>query len=205
MRGRGPVVHLNRSRKAGQIEAVVRDYRGQPTKGLRTLDIGCGNGGISNVFCELNEHYGVDIADQRKQPCGDFEFRQVDSALLPFGDGFFDVVLSNHVIEHVPDQSLHLSEIRRVLTPGGCAYLATPNRSSPIMEGHVGNPLVLKYRDMAPLFRNAGFIVKEYALDVAADPARFAGEVAWAKFLPRSLLKLARPLFPSHIFMLSPA
>src|SRR3546814_18660903 len=53
------------------------------------------------------------------------------SDLLPFADDSFDVVLSNHVIEHVgeqPEQLAHLSELRRVLTPGGIGYLAVPNR-----------------------------------------------------------------------------
>src|SRR3546814_5510744 len=53
------------------------------------------------------------------------------SDLLPFADDSFDVVLSNHGIEHVgeqPVQLAHLAELRRVLTPGGIGYLAVPNR-----------------------------------------------------------------------------
>ena len=205
-RGRGPVVHLDRSRKARQIEAVVRDFRGgAPIAGLVTLDIGCGNGGISDWLAQANTHYGVDVADQRRDDCAPFEFHQVSDEHLPFADATFDLVVSNHVIEHVGDQRRHLTEIARVLKPGGCAYLATPNRSSPIMEGHVGNQQVLRYRQMTPLFEQCGFAVREYALDVAAHPERFAGEVAWARMLPGFVLKAARPLFPSHIFMLTPA
>lgn len=200
-RGRGPVVHLDRSKKARQIEAVARDFLGRPVEGMVTLDIGCGNGGISARLARDNEHYGVDVADLRKEVEG-FEFRQVSDERLPFPDAMFDLVVSNHVIEHVSDQELHLAEIRRVLKPGGCVYLATPNKSSPIMEGHVGNQMVLRYSQMAPLMRRCGFEVTEYALAVAAHPDRFAGEVAWAKYLPRPLLAMARRWFPSHIFML---
>lgn len=202
-RGRGSVLNLDRSKKARQIEAVSRDFLGRPVAGMVTLDIGCGNGGISAWLAQDNDHYGVDVADLRKIVDG-FTFTQVSDERLPYPDSMFDFVVSNHVIEHVSDQELHLSEIRRVLKPGGCAYLATPNKSSPIMEGHVGNEKVLRYRQMAPLMRKCGFDVREYALEVAAMPDRFSGEVAWAKFLPRPLLTLARDWFPSHIFMLRP-
>lgn len=202
-RGRGAVVHLDRSNKARQIEAVVADFIGRPVVGMATLDIGCGNGGISDWLAEDNRHSAVDVADQRKGAC-DYDFALVSDERLPFDDDSFDLVLSNHVIEHVSDQQSHLREIRRVLKPSGCVYLATPNKSSPIMEGHVGNEMVLRYRQMAPLFRKCGFAVSEYALDVAKQPEKYAGEVAWARPLPRPLLKLARPLFPSHIFMLRP-
>jgi 2-polyprenyl-3-methyl-5-hydroxy-6-metoxy-1,4-benzoquinol methylase len=191
-RGRGAVVHLDRSKKARQIEAVARDFLGHAVAGKVTLDIGCGNGGISAWLAAENAHYGVDVA-------------QVSDEVLPFADASFDFVVSNHVIEHVADQRRHLREIRRVLRADGCCYLATPNRSSPIMEGHVGNDQVLHYREMGPLLQSCGFAVTEYALDVAARPVELAGEVAWARYVPRTLLKLARPLFPSHIFMLRPA
>ncbi len=202
-RGRGPVVHLDRSKKARQIEAVVSDFLGHEVEGMVTLDIGCGNGGISDWLADGNQHFAVDVEDQRKGDCA-YEFAVVADERLPFADDTFDLVLSNHVIEHVGDQQLHLREIGRVLKPTGCVYLATPNKSSPIMEGHVGNDMVLRYRQMAPLCERCGFTVTEYALEVAKQPEKFAGEVAWAKHLPRPFLKLARPLFPSHIFMLRP-
>lgn len=203
-RGRGPVYKLDRSKKARQIAAVSQDFIGAPVAGMVTLDIGCGNGGISAWLATDNEHYGVDVADLRSTSEG-FAFTQVADERLPYPDAMFDFVVSNHVIEHVGDQRLHLAEIRRVLKPDGCCYIATPNRSSPIMEGHVGNEQVLRYRQMGLLLQESGFAVTEYALDVAAEPDRFAGEVAWSRHVPRPLLKLARPLFPSHIFMLRPA
>jgi SAM-dependent methyltransferase len=55
----------------------------------------------------------------------------VQDTQLPFADETFDVVLTNHVIEHVGDeqaQRAHLAELRRVLRPCGVGYLAVPNR-----------------------------------------------------------------------------
>jgi SAM-dependent methyltransferase len=50
---------------------------------------------------------------------------------LPFPDDAFDVVITNHVIEHVGEHAMpnaSLARIRRVLAPAGRAYLAVPNR-----------------------------------------------------------------------------
>lgn len=203
MRGRGPVVHLDRAGKARMIEAILCDFRGSSIEGLTTLDIGCGNGGISSHFAASNDHFAVDVVDQRKIFTPEYTFKTISNELLPFEDGIFDIVISNHVIEHVTDQRRHLLEIRRVLRTGGCVYLATPNKSSPIMEGHVGNDNVLRYHEMGPLIRSCGFQVVEYGVSVAQDPQRYHGEVRWARVLPSAILKLLRPLFPSHIFVLT--
>ncbi len=205
MRGRGSVIKLDRFKKARSIHAILADHCGGAITGKRTLDIGCGNGGISEFFSETNVHSGVDVTDHRKNDDKRYTFHLVSNEILPFEDNEFDVVISNHVIEHVSDQQLHLKEILRVLKSNGCAYLATPNKSSPIMEGHVGNEMVLKYADMGPMIQQCGFVGKEYGVAVASRPEDFEGEVKWAKYIPASLLKLMRPFFPSHIFILSPS
>ena len=48
---------------------------------------------------------------------------------LPFEDSSFDTCVTYDVIEHIPigTEKLFLSEIHRVLKPGGCLYLSTPN------------------------------------------------------------------------------
>lgn len=45
---------------------------------------------------------------------------------MPFADGSFDVVLANHVLEHVDDDRQAVAEIHRVLARGGRAILQTP-------------------------------------------------------------------------------
>ena len=59
-------------------------------------------------------------------------------------DGSFDVVVSNHVVEHVGDreaQRTHLAELRRVLAADGLGYLATPTRWA-LVEPHFTVPLL---------------------------------------------------------------
>lgn len=51
---------------------------------------------------------------------------QVDIEATAFDDSAFDVVIANHVLEHVDDDRRALAEIRRVLAPSGLALLQTP-------------------------------------------------------------------------------
>lgn len=51
---------------------------------------------------------------------------KMDIHQIPFGENHFDAVLCNHVLEHVQDDIKAMSEIRRVLKPGGWAILQVP-------------------------------------------------------------------------------
>jgi SAM-dependent methyltransferase len=100
----------------------------------RVLEVGTGVGGIAHylathprVRCEVTS---VDVVDVREAREG-YRFHLVEGTALPFADGSFDAVVSNHVIEHVGDrraQLAHLRECRRVLAREGRGYLAVPNR-----------------------------------------------------------------------------
>jgi ubiquinone/menaquinone biosynthesis C-methylase UbiE len=101
---------------------------------IRILDVGTGSGGIANYFgvhkqlnCEVTS---VDVIDERKIFDG-YRFVRVAGIDLPFEDKSFDVVISNHVIEHVgtkKSQQKHLEEIVRVLKLDGRGYVAAPSR-----------------------------------------------------------------------------
>ena len=54
---------------------------------------------------------------------------RVDLLAVPYPDASFDIVIANHVLEHVADDRKALSEIRRVLKIGGHAILQTPYSS----------------------------------------------------------------------------
>jgi SAM-dependent methyltransferase len=115
--------------------------------GAALLDIGAGSGWIAHYFATHPalrlRVSAVDARDERVVRDG-YAFERVAGAALPFGDASFDVVLSNHVIEHVggeAEQVAHLAEARRVLRPGGILYLAVPNRWS-LVEPHYRLPLL---------------------------------------------------------------
>ena len=54
------------------------------------------------------------------------DVQKVDMLNMQFPDQSFDLVIANHVLEHVVEDTKALSEIRRVLRPGGLAILQTP-------------------------------------------------------------------------------
>ena len=119
----------NRKSKAQKILEVLKKHHGAPVQNHTILDIGTGNGEISSYIGETNTVFSVDISDTR-QSKSRFSFSLCNEA-LPFRDNSFDFVISNHVIEHVQDQEVHIKEIKRVLKKGGVLYLATPNRLWP--------------------------------------------------------------------------
>ena len=57
------------------------------------------------------------------------DVRAIDVCRVPFADNTFDVIICNHVLEHVPDDQKALSELFRVLKPTGFAVLQTPYSS----------------------------------------------------------------------------
>ena len=54
-----------------------------------------------------------------------FTFTVADAQSLPFDDNAFDMVVANHMLYHIPDLPKALSEVRRVLKPGGRLFTAT--------------------------------------------------------------------------------
>src|SRR5580765_4326201 len=104
------------------IESLVDAGGAKPN--LKVLDLCCGQGNVSEALirrgCKVT---GIDFSPamlafaRGRAPSA--IFTEGDAQKLPFDDAQFDVVVSNLGICHVPDQPRALSEVRRVLRPGG--------------------------------------------------------------------------------------
>ena len=100
------------------------------------LDLGCGSG-AGAVFLSQQGHSvtAVDVDSELIHllptvwPASKINWKWYDGQILPLANNSCDIVTSFQVIEHVPDASLFLKEIFRVLKPKGCLVLTTPNRT----------------------------------------------------------------------------
>lgn len=99
-----------------------------PAKGLRWVDVGCGNGAFTENIVERCAPEAVDgidpsegqLAFARQRPAGRLaQFRQGDAMALPFADKSFDVAVMALVIFFVPDPAKGVAEMARVTRPGG--------------------------------------------------------------------------------------
>jgi len=95
------------------------------------LDIGCGDGHFAAVAFPEGIEVGIDVteaivAEARQR--GPYRSTAVgDGTVLPYADETFCTVVSNCVIEHIPDIESVVREIARVLVPGGVFVFSVPN------------------------------------------------------------------------------
>ena len=97
--------------------------------GSRVLDLGCANGSFA---APCGQHVVRVDLERPSRPLSGFEpgFLQADGARLPFAARTFDLVISNHSLEHFDDLDGALREIGRVVKPDGALFVAVPDAST---------------------------------------------------------------------------
>lgn len=104
-------------------------------KGKSVLDIASGSGYGSYLMAKHAKSVkGVDISKEainyasNKYSCKNLQFIVGNASTIPFEDNKFDIVTSFETLEHIDeDQAKFISEIKRVLKPGGLLIISTPN------------------------------------------------------------------------------
>jgi ubiquinone/menaquinone biosynthesis C-methylase UbiE len=222
----------SRAQKAEKIVAVLRAHGLEVSKSrLLDVGCSCGII-TSLLAKEFKWLVGVDLERSITQTGhGEFDFIQADACYLPLDSGSFDAVILNHVLEHVIDSPRLLGEIWRILVPGGRCYLACPNRFS-LIEPHYRLPFLSWlprswadayvrlfkrgecYLDYPPgYFRLLKMVHRFEICDLSIemiknsrmyfpDDKKLMRQTAWVRWLPTSLLKGLRPIFPVFILLL---
>jgi len=130
---KGPYRH-HLAKRREYLESTLASYTSNK-KQLRGIDLGCGDGiNLSLLSRHVEELYGSDYNLVRLiralgHHTADLLFL-ADVIDYPVQDDSFDLILFNHVLEHIPDDIKALNEVYRILKPGGLLILGVPNEGA---------------------------------------------------------------------------
>ncbi|MCL0048707.1 class I SAM-dependent methyltransferase [Dehalococcoidia bacterium] len=125
------------------FEVLVKELKIKLHPSL-VLDIGCANGLFIRAFLRMGVScYGIDLF-----PSGDGTIKG-DARFFPFKDNSFDLITATEVLEHVEEYEDVISEINRVLKPGGFVFMTTPTPIDQLIRKLIGSAsdehVVLKF------------------------------------------------------------
>jgi ubiquinone/menaquinone biosynthesis C-methylase UbiE len=110
----------------------------------RVLDLGCGTGIVARLLRDRlgagTRLTGVDASAEMiahaRTLAPEIDWREANAMKLPFADASFELVVSQQMLQFVPEPAAALGEIRRVLVPGGRLVAATwrPRRELPLFD-----------------------------------------------------------------------
>jgi arsenite methyltransferase len=118
---------------------------GRLAPGERVLDLGSGAGTDSLIAAQMvgagGGVTGIDMTPEMltraraaaaEMGAANVEFVEAEAERLPFADAGFDVVISNGVIDLIPDKDAVFAELHRVLAPGGRMQIADVTIQNPV-------------------------------------------------------------------------
>jgi len=225
-----------RSQKFGKILSVLQDFD-PAIQSLACLDIGSSSGIITSL---LGNHFslaiGIDIDQEAVRYAKEHhssdrnQFLIADAMRMPFKDGSLDVVVCNHIYEHVPEARRLMDEIHRVMKDEGFCYFSAGNKHM-IIEGHYSLPFLswlpkplaniylrlsrkgkfyyeehLSLRSLRQLVQK--FKIHDYTLAIIQDPEKYSALDLFnpQSFLYRGIRRAAPYLYrwiPTYVWVLT--
>jgi len=155
-----------------ELEKLAREWAGG-----RLLNLGCGHGADFLPFAGKFDLYGIDFAEEMitlaRKYATKYHFQPAlavaDLTALPFPDAAFDCAIAVATYHHLkePSRLPALKELRRVLKPGGSAFITVWNRGQP--KFWLKNPELL-----IPWKRREGTLYRYYHLFTYGEIGRLA-------------------------------
>lgn len=133
--------------KAFAILQTIKKFKERPLIDSLCVDIGCGSGGITyHLSPYFKNIIGIDpepwqLWIEYKKKAKNIFYIENKTEKLSILDSSVDYVVCNQVYEHVSNPEILITQIYRILKPGGLCYFSGPNILSPI-EQHVMLPFV---------------------------------------------------------------
>ncbi|MDF1502379.1 class I SAM-dependent methyltransferase [Roseisolibacter sp. H3M3-2] len=180
-----------------------------PARGLRWLDVGCGNGAFTAKIverCAPAAVHGIDPSPEQlahartRSDVGSAAFALGDAMALPFGDDAFDAAVMPLVLFFVPRPAAGVAEMARVVRPGGTvsayawdmygggfpyAPVGAALRETGVDVPGPPSPEASRVEAMEALWRDAGLVdVQTRAITVARAFASFDDYWATARLGP---------------------
>ncbi|MCB1548230.1 MAG: class I SAM-dependent methyltransferase [Hyphomicrobiaceae bacterium] len=209
------------------LEAEVKRWleRDRPAQAsssapLRILDAGCGDGinllALSRIFADLRRPIrlqGIDYNDlriERAKALGlDCELGVGSLADTGLAAASVDMILLNHVLEHIPDKQVVLGELRRILRPGGLFVVGVPNEGCTLakLRNRVLQRSILRTTDHVHFFTStelrrsleaAGFKVDRIAVEGFFVPHLRIASLAGRTAAGRSMMAFLGSKLPSQ-------
>jgi len=141
---------------------------------IRLLDIGCGQGHVTQAIADAFDNvevsgfdYSVSAIEFAHQHYPDIDFCVADAYAPPYAADYFDVIVCNNLWEHVPDPLRLLSKMGYCLKNGGALIISTPSRYrvSNLLRSILGRPLIFMSKHH----------VTEYSVGQVVEQLRFGG------------------------------
>jgi len=200
------------------------------------VDVGCSGGfftsGLTNYFSQVIgldiDTHALSVASQHRST-PNLSYVTADSLTIPLPDNSINLVICNHVYEHVPNPETLFSEIHRVLKNGGICYLGSASCLT-IIEPHYHLPFLswlpkpiahqyMRYTGKGDFYYEnlrtywgikkliKHFRVCDYTLRIIQDPDKFAARDLISKDgvldrIPLVIWKLVYWFLPTYIFVL---
>ena len=140
-------------------------------QGRRVLEVSFGTGYLLMQYASRFETHGVDINArmvavakrnlEKSGMCADLKQGNVEQ--LPYVDEYFDTVISTMALSGYPDGARAMSEIRRVLRPGGRLILIDVNY--PKDHNWLGMRLTSFWRHLGDIIRDVGKLLEDHGFD----------------------------------------
>ncbi len=124
---------LDKARYLRMASYIHEEYLSQK-RTIKILDIGCSEG-MMLLYAAHNgsktEFHGIDILEERKQKALARGYRSVllediRECRFDFPDGFFDVVICSHILEHLEDPGRLLDKLRPIVRDTGLLLVGVP-------------------------------------------------------------------------------